>query len=100
MVLFAHGRVDSRNASDFEKATSPIVDSADGGVVADLGNLDYISSAGLQVWLMTARKCRETQRKFVVCSLKDAVLKVAQVVGFDKMFHLYPSWEEALTAEF
>ncbi|WP_142848224.1 STAS domain-containing protein [Telmatospirillum sp. J64-1] len=82
-VVFApQGRIDSNNAAEAE---STIIGNIDGGaerVVFDFGQLDYISSAGLRVILVAAKKIKAKRGKLAICSMKASIREVFEMSGF------------------
>ena len=63
------GRVDSATAGDMEKALQPLFAETGQRAIVDLSALDYISSAGLRVVLMLAKRAKQTQGRLMLCSL-------------------------------
>ena len=56
MILAPAGRIDSSNARQFEEAVVKALEGGPNQVLLDLGQLAYISSAGLRVILLAAQK--------------------------------------------
>ena len=54
----------------------------------DLEKLDYISSAGLGLFLMTLKKLNKSSHKMRLFNLKPAVRNVFVLAGFDTLFDL------------
>ena len=98
LVARADGRVDGANAREFQDDLTKAIEADDQAVVLDLENLSYISSAGLRVILMTARKLREQGSKFAVCSLSASIKEVFEISGFDKIISIQDSQAEAIAA--
>lgn len=53
--------------------------SLENGIVFDFKNLDYISSAGLRVLLVTRKKFKDS---FSVRNVKEEVKQVLEITGF------------------
>lgn len=89
-VLSVSGRVDSSNASAFETALFELLDHAPaGGVAVEFEGLEYISSAGLRVVLMGAKRQRTAGTTFAVCGLSENIGKVFAMSGFAKVIPVY-----------
>ena len=58
-VMAPHGRVDSNSARDLEEVLLPLFDDGE-AVLVDLDKMSYISSAGLRVLLLAARRSKAT----------------------------------------
>ncbi len=98
VVIKTEGRVDGSNASQFQGALENILGESDGGMILDLGDLSYISSAGLRVILLVAKQLQGKSAKFGVCSLTDSVSEIFQISGFDKIIPTYAAQADALSA--
>ncbi len=96
LALVTHGRVDGANASAFQAALQEAIEESDEGVVLDLGNLTYISSAGLRSILLVARELQNKGKRFALCSLTGQVKEVFEVGGFDKFLPIHDSQEAAI----
>ena len=57
-------------------------------LVIDCAAVDYVSSAGLRVFLMTARAAKQAGVGFVVCALRPAVRGVFDVSGFSRIIDI------------
>jgi len=69
-VLWARvsGRIDSASAGDFQEGIRVAIEDSGGAVILDFEGIFYISSAGLQVVLMTARTLRKRNTPLSLCS--------------------------------
>ena len=61
LIAVADGRVDGANAQEFQGALADEIDADDRGLVLDMGQITYISSAGLRVILLTAKALTNVQ---------------------------------------
>ncbi len=82
LVLKPEGRVDSNNAAAAEEIIVGHLDKGAQRLALDMSELEYISSAGLRVLLVTAKKLRQTGGKIVLFDLRPAVHEVLEVSGF------------------
>ena len=98
VVVRTAGRVDGSNASQFQGALENILDGNDSGMILDLEDLSYISSAGLRVILLVAKQLQGKSAKFGVCSLPEPISEVFQISGFDKIIPTYTAQADALSA--
>ncbi len=67
-------------------------------LAVDLSGVTYLSSSGLRVLLSGLKKARAAGGDVVLCCLQGNVLSVMQTMGFDQLFCLYATQEEALRA--
>lgn len=89
------GRLDGTTVQTVEEA---FLRAHEGGVaryVFDLNGLEYVSSAGLRVLLLAAKKTRAAGGKIALCGLRDSVREVFEISGFHTIFAIYATREEA-----
>lgn len=96
VIAEVRGSVDGTNATEFETALSDAVSENDRGMIIDLGQLTYISSAGLRVILLTAKAMRRHKGKLAMCSLQTPIGDVFNISGFDKIIPVYGARAAAL----
>lgn len=88
MVVSATGRVDSSTAKTFENAVIGAIGAGDCQLLLDLGGVDYMSSAGLRVLLMAAKRAKAGGGRFVLCSLNPRVQEVIEIAGFTSVLDI------------
>lgn len=98
LVLRLSGRLDAETAPDFETAVLSRVDAGESSMVLDLEGLEYVSSAGLRVVLVAAKRLQQAGGKLVVCSLQNPVLEVFRVSGMDSIIDTSKDRAGALAA--
>jgi anti-anti-sigma factor len=96
-VLAPVGRIDSNSAREVEEALLPLFD-AGTPVLVDFAALNYISSAGLRVLLLAARKSKTTGVPLTLVGMTTAVDEVFRISGFDKLFDIQADRAAALSA--
>jgi anti-sigma B factor antagonist len=74
----------------------PLIASGQRKLVVELSQLDYISSAGLRIFLLAAKRMDESKGKMILCSLKDSVKQVFEIAAFSSFLNLAGSIEEAI----
>ena len=95
VTLSLSGKLDTTTAKAFETKILSQIESGDRRFIVDLAQLDHISSAGLRV-LVLAGKRLGGNGKIVLCSLKNPVREVFDIVGFSSIFPVYASHDDAL----
>lgn len=96
LVIAPLGRLDSVSSGELERR---VVERIDGGLrtlVLDLSRVEYISSAGLRVLLMAAKRLKEPPAALVLCGMAPAVRGVLELAGFLPLFAIEPARPEAL----
>ena len=95
-VVSVTGKMDAVSSPELEKELSQLMAEGEKGFVIDLGELDYISSAGLRVILAAAKRLKEKEGKILLASLQDMVREVFEISGFSAIIPIYESVESAL----
>lgn len=85
LTIFVDGRIDSDSYLQFaELIKEPVEAGGYQKIVFDLAGLDYISSAGLRVFL---NLCRKTSKYIPVeaVNLNETVRDIFELTGFDEL---------------
>ncbi len=98
VVARPSGRIDSSNSRDFQSGLEAAVTDSDTVLVLSFENVDYISSAGMRVILLTARSLQRKRAKIALCSMNDSIRAVFKISGFDKIVPIHESTAAALSA--
>ena len=98
LIAATIGRVDGGNADEFRRLLEAGIEPGDNALILDLEHLTFISSAGLRVGLIIARKFKEPGKRFGVCTLTTHVRRVITVSGFHHLIAVYESRAAALSA--
>lgn len=96
LIASPAGRVDSANSREFREALEAGIPSEERALLLDLGQLTYMSSAGLRVLLMAARRFQGPDNAIGVCSLSPMLQSIISLSGFDKIMPVYETVEDAL----
>ena len=96
VVVQPSGRMDASTSSVFEAECRKWIESGEKKLVADLGGLEYISSAGLRSVLVVGKKLKAAGGALSLCNLDGMVGEVFHMSGFDKVFNIYDTLEAAL----
>lgn len=96
LILEVEGRIDSSNAKRFESALLSPIDKGRTHIIIDLKNLSYISSAGLRVFLMAAKKTYQAGGILILCGTGPQIREVFDVSGFSRLMMIVDTRQEAL----
>ena len=91
------GRIDTTTSGSLEEAIRKAVDQGARDLVIDFAGVDYISSAGLRVFLVLAKRMRDLKGRLVLCGMPEPVRQVFHLAGFLPLFTVEPSKETALS---
>jgi anti-anti-sigma factor len=96
VVVHIQGNMDVHNTHHVEQQLMDIVNGAKSAIVFDLGQVNFVSSAGIRVLVTSLRMCQDLGIRISICSLKPAVEKVFDVVGINQLFVIHPDLNSAL----
>jgi anti-anti-sigma factor len=85
-VVAPTGRIDSTTSDALEKALARLVDAGERKLVVDFSGVDYISSAGLRVFLVVAKRQKDLRGTLELTAMADAVRQVFDLAGLLPLF--------------
>ncbi|MBI1247967.1 anti-sigma factor antagonist [bacterium] len=88
------GKLDALSAPKLQDAMDTVLSEEPSSVVVDMGEVPYVSSAGLRVLLKTVKALRGSG-KMVLCQIQDNVKEVLTLAGFEKLMTLCDDLESA-----
>jgi anti-anti-sigma factor len=91
-------RVDASNAKIVETELTEVVNSGTKKIVCNFSQNEYISSAGLRVFLSTLKMLKKADGAIVLCAMQPYVREVFDMAGFTQIFKIYDAEEEAISA--
>ncbi len=98
LILAPSGRIDSKTAKQFEVDLLGRVEAGEPTVLVDCTQLEFVSSAGLRVLLMAAKRQKAANGRFGLFAVRENILEVLEVSGFDRILSIWPGSAEALAA--
>lgn len=96
VVVRLAGQLDTLTAKPFESHLAAHISQGQKRIIVDLADVNYISSYGLRVFLLTAKQLRSDRRAFTLCRLTPEVKKIFRISGFDKILAIRETLEEAV----
>lgn len=97
-VLAIAGRLDTNTSSALEMKFTQLAGAGNTRFLFDLAGLEYVSSAGLRVFLLAAKKLKASGGKLALAHLSANVKEVFDMSGFSSIFAIYASEADALAA--
>jgi anti-sigma B factor antagonist len=98
VVLKLRGIVDSGTAQFLEDKFNDLVSSNSVRIVADLGDVSYISSAGWGIFVGEIKGIRQRNGDIKLASMHAGVREVFDLLEFNTLLKPYNTKEEALAA--
>ena len=96
LVAALDGRVDTTNALEFQKMMEAGISPEDKALIMDFEQVSYISSAGLRVVVIMAKKFKGPFRKFGICALSGPINKVFKMSGLDRAMTIRATRNETM----
>jgi anti-sigma B factor antagonist len=97
LVIAAAGDLNAVSCGQLESELTAQVEAGHARIVLDLGEVRYVSSAGLRVFLVSARRLSK-EGSFVLARPTESVAQILKMTGFDRIVRVEPSVEAAITA--
>ena len=95
-ILQPIGRIDSNTATDLENALLNLLENQENKIVINLDSVDYISSAGLRIFLMAGKKLKTLDGSFVLANMNEHIKEVFDISGFTQIFNIAPDNASAI----
>lgn len=95
-IIPLEGRLDGNNAGAAEAVFLGQLAEGKGQFIFDFAELQYISSAGLRVILVAAKKLRASKGRMICASLTEQVFDVFEMSGFTSILEIVATKEEAI----
>ena len=96
LVLELVGRLDTKTSGVLEKSVATHLGAGQRRFILDLAGMEYVSSAGLRIFLMLAKKLSGGKGSLALCGLSPQVKEVFDIAGFTRLFTLASTRAEAL----
>ena len=98
LVARLAGRVDTAGSMECARILREATESDEPSLVLNLSELTFLSSAGLRLLLMTARKFGGPGRSFALCDISAQIMEVIRISGFNQILSVHGS--EAAAVDF
>ena len=96
VVLTITDKLDTEETTVLEKKVVDLLEAGEITFLFDFSDLDYINSSGLRVLVMAYQRLMKHQGKVAICSIKDYIQEIFEISGYDKLFAIYPTRDEAM----
>lgn len=93
-VVKLNGRLDAVTAPEVEGFLGELVEAGETGLAVDLAGVDYVSSAGLRVFLVTAKKLKAAGGELSLAGLTGNVKEVIEISGFPSIMPCFDTLED------
>jgi anti-sigma B factor antagonist len=94
-VVSSQGRLDQTLNPQLEQALTDLLNNGHNRLIVDLSQSSYINSGGLRSLVTAWRQAREQGGDLVLCGLNNRMEEVFSIIGFDRVFAIHPTPEDA-----
>ena len=97
-VVTLKGRLDGYGAQQFDEGLKEIIRDDTRFVVFNLSGVDYLSSAGIRVFVGLKKRLKPRGGTFALVNVGEYPRSVLEMAGFLSVFDIYPTIEKAKAA--
>jgi len=94
-ILRIKGFLDAHTAPNFEQAIQELIEESRFKIIVSMSDLNYISSAGLGVFMGFIEEIREKEGDIKLTNMTDKVYKVFDLLGFPALYQIFKEEAEA-----
>lgn len=95
-ILNIQGFLDAHTAPNFESELEKLIRNKNYNIVVNLDGLQYISSAGLGVFMGVIENVRQNGGDIKICCAAPKVFKVFDLLGFPSLYEFFDSEDSAI----
>ena len=95
-VIYLNGYLDAHTAPQLENNFSELIDESKYNIVVNFEDLNYISSAGLGVFMAYIEKIRENEGDIKLSAMSEKVYNIFDLLGFPLLYEIFKSEDEAI----
>lgn len=97
-VVSVSGSIDAMTSTRLSEVLDAQIEAGQVNIVADLGDVDYTSSAGLRAMLASLKESRRQGGDFRLAAVQPGVFRVLEMSGFTTILKHYPTVGEAVAS--
>jgi anti-anti-sigma factor len=97
-IIELSGRIDNVTSSKIETNIGAALDSSPSVLILDFTGVTFVSSIGLRVLLMAAKRCRKQNVRLALHSVSPQIVELFSLSGLNPFFSVHSSREAALAA--
>ncbi|MFO7445572.1 MAG: STAS domain-containing protein [Ignavibacteriaceae bacterium] len=94
-IITPEGKLDSVTSQELEEKITILINENKNNLLINFEKLNYISSAGLRVLLIAAKKTKAISGEVRLSSLNPQIKDVFNISGFSSLFKIYDTAAEA-----
>lgn len=94
-VIIITGEVDASSSIELDNAINDAIKSGSKKMLVDCTSLEYISSAGLGVFMSYLEEFKKNDINLIIYGLNDKVANVFEILGLDQLLKIEETKAEA-----
>ena len=96
-VVGIEGKLDTSTSPEAVAKIGNLLDDGQKKIILNLENLNYLSSSGLRVFLVLAKRLKSSGGIIKLCCPNDVVKDILDISGFDTIIDVRNTEEEAIS---
>jgi len=96
VIIRVSGRLEINQALELEETINAQINQGEKLFIFDLGDVHYLSSSGIRVFIATMRQLKETNGRMILANLTPNVHKTLKIVELDGLFEIMNSVDDAV----
>ncbi|MCE5215009.1 MAG: STAS domain-containing protein [Methanobacterium sp.] len=98
LIISPKIRLDAYGAIKLDDVLKKQLKDHDFAVIFDLEEVKYLSSGGIRTFLETQKKLEKNDGNITLCNVKKYPREVLEMAGFDQIFPIYSTLEDAIAS--
>jgi anti-sigma B factor antagonist/stage II sporulation protein AA (anti-sigma F factor antagonist) len=94
-VVSLEGRMDAATTPVVEKKLANLLEVSK-KMILDCSGIDYLSSAGMRLFLSMTKKMAAKEGKIAYFGMSDDVMEIIKMAGFERILNIFSTKKEAL----
>ncbi|HNZ29394.1 MAG TPA: STAS domain-containing protein [Candidatus Goldiibacteriota bacterium] len=95
-VVSCQGYIDTTTSSLLENKMAELIQGKKYKIIMDLGEVDYISSAGWGIFISEIKNIRKNKGDLKLVNMKQEVMEIFELLDFTNILEYYKSTDEAV----
>ena len=95
-VVDFQGHLDTNTSFEAEQYLKELIEQGNTRIIVNFDKLEFISSSGLRILLVTAKQLRASEGDLRICNLNETVQEVFDISGFSTILSVFLAEEQAL----
>jgi anti-anti-sigma factor len=96
IILKVSGRLEINQALELEEVINTHINNGSKYFVFDLGDVHYLSSSGIRVFIATLRQLKDLEGRLILSNLSPNVIKTLKIVELDGLFEIINGVDDAV----